>query len=73
MRVGRGLIKTMAASWHVRRKVPKALEVAAARVMAAPKRPRLLAQKNAGHKGREAGKGSRDACYDGVRPHHRAS
>ena len=37
MRVGMGLIKNNHGVWHVRRKVPKALEVAAARVMAAPK------------------------------------
>ncbi len=37
MRVGMGLIKNNHGVWHVRRKVPKALEVATARVMGAPK------------------------------------
>jgi hypothetical protein len=37
MRVGMGLIKNSYGVWHVRRKVPKALEVATARVTGAPK------------------------------------
>jgi hypothetical protein len=37
MRVGMGLIKNDHGVWHVRRKVPKALEVATARVMGVPK------------------------------------
>jgi integrase len=37
MRVGMGLIKNNYGVWHVRRKVPKALEVATARVTGAPK------------------------------------
>jgi integrase len=37
MRVGMGLIKNDHGVWHVRRKVPKALEVATARVMDVPK------------------------------------
>lgn len=37
MRVGMGLIKNNHGVWHVRRKVPKALEAATARVMGAPK------------------------------------
>ena len=37
MRVGMGLIKNDYGVWHVRRKVPKALEVATARVMGVPK------------------------------------
>ena len=37
MRVGVGMIKNEYGVWHVRRKVPKALEVATARVMGVPK------------------------------------
>src|SRR5258706_14770942 len=37
MRVGMGLIKNEYGVYHVRRKVPKALEAAAARVIGAPK------------------------------------
>jgi integrase len=37
MRVGMGMIKNEYGVWHVRRKVPKALEVATARVMGVPK------------------------------------
>jgi hypothetical protein len=37
MRVGMGMIKNDYGVWHVRRKVPKALEVATARVMGVPK------------------------------------
>jgi hypothetical protein len=38
MRVGKGLIMNEYDVWHVRRKVPKALEVETARVMGVPKR-----------------------------------
>jgi len=37
MRVGMGLIKNEHGVWHVRRKVPKALEVATARALGVPK------------------------------------
>jgi len=37
MRVGMGLIKNEYGVWHVRRKVPRGLEVATARAMDAPK------------------------------------
>src|SRR4030081_1503127 len=37
MRVGMGMIKNEYGVWHVRRKVPKALEAATARVLGAPK------------------------------------
>ena len=37
MRVGMGLIKNEHGVWHVRRKVPKALEAATATVMGVPK------------------------------------
>jgi len=37
MRVGMGMIKNEYGVWHVRRKVPKGLEVATARVMDVPK------------------------------------
>ncbi len=37
MRVGMGLIKNEHGVFHVRRKVPKALEVATARAMGVPK------------------------------------
>lgn len=73
MRFGMGLIKNEHGVFQVRRKVPKALEVATARVMGVPQGARLVAQGDAANQGREAGEGPRETCHDEVRPRPRAS
>ena len=73
MRVGMGLIKNEHGVFHVRRKVPKALEVATARAMGVPKERVSWLKETLGTKDEKAGEGPRQTRHDEVRPHPRAS
>ena len=72
MRVGMGLIKNEHGVFHVRRKVPKALEVATATAMGVPKERVVWLKETLGTKD-EKHEGPREARHDEVRPHPRAS
>lgn len=70
MRVGMGLIRNEHGVFHVRRKVPKGLEVGA---MDVPKERVSWLKETLGTRTREAGKGPCQARDDEVRPHHSES
>jgi hypothetical protein len=69
MRFGMALIKNEHGVLHVRRKVPKGLEVATSRVMGAPKERVSWLKETLRNKGREAGEGPRQTRDDEVRPY----